>query len=106
MRSDHSIQWVILSSIFTHVIVSPPAFYQLALLDGLSFNAKEQKYGPNGGVIYAVLNTKEKETEYISNLKDAAEVLIQAEKDLNWLYKFKRYLFVISYTFHILSKQT
>ena len=59
-----------------------PAFYQLALLDGLSFNAKEQKYGPNGGVIYAVLNSKEKETEYLSNLKDAAEVLIQAEKDL------------------------
>lgn len=59
-----------------------PAFYQLALLDGLSFNAKEQKYGPNGGVIYAVLNSKEKETDYLSNLKDAAAVLIQAEKDL------------------------
>jgi len=59
-----------------------PAFYQLALLDGLSFNAKEQKYGPNGGVIYALLNSKEKETEYITNLKDAAAVLIQAEKDL------------------------
>jgi len=59
-----------------------PAFYQLALLDGLSFNAKDQKYGPNGGVIYAVLNSKEKESEYISNLKDAAAVLIQAEKDL------------------------
>jgi len=59
-----------------------PAFYQLALLDGLSFNAKEQKYGPNGGVIYAILNSKEKESEYISNLKDAADVLIQAEKDL------------------------
>jgi len=59
-----------------------PAFYQLALLDGLSFSAKEQKYGPNGGVIYAVLNTKEKDTEYLTNLKDAAAVLIQAEKDL------------------------
>mmetsp|Transcript_8543 Transcript_8543/g.17822 ORF Transcript_8543/g.17822 Transcript_8543/m.17822 type:complete len:440 (+) Transcript_8543:51-1370(+) len=60
-----------------------PAFYQLALLDGLSFNAKEQKYGPNGGVIYAVLNSKEKEeSDYIANLKNAAGVLIQAEKDL------------------------
>jgi hypothetical protein len=59
-----------------------PSFYQLALLDGLSFNAKDDKYGPNGGVIYAVLNSKEKESEYISNLKDAATVLIQAEKDL------------------------
>ena len=59
-----------------------PSFYQLALLDGLSFNAKDQKYGPNGGVIYAVLNSKEKDNEYFSNLKDAAAVLIQAEKDL------------------------
>ncbi|VEU38329.1 unnamed protein product [Pseudo-nitzschia multistriata] len=60
-----------------------PAFYQLALLDGLSFNAKEQKYGPNGGVIYAVLNSNEKgESEYMENLRGAANVLIQAEKDL------------------------
>lgn len=59
-----------------------PAFYQLALLDGLSFDAKEQKYGPNGGVIFSVLNSKEKESEYYSNLKEAALVLIQAEKDL------------------------
>jgi len=59
-----------------------PAFYQLALLDGLSFNAKDQKFGPNGGVIYAVLNAKNKDSEYISNLNDAALVLIQAEKDL------------------------
>jgi hypothetical protein len=59
-----------------------PAFYQLALLDGLSFDSKNQKYGPNGGVIFALLNSKAKETEYISNLKDAAAVLIQAEKDL------------------------
>lgn len=58
-----------------------PAFYQLALLDGLSFNAKESKYGPNGGVIFAVLNSKDT-SEYISNLRDAATVLIQAEKDL------------------------
>lgn len=60
-----------------------PSFYQLALLDGLSFDATNQKYGPNGGVIYAVLNSKEKdETGYLENLKSAAGVLIQAEKDL------------------------
>lgn len=58
-----------------------PAFYQLALLDGLSFNAKQQKYGPNGGVIYAVLNSKDN-SDYISNLREASNVLIQAEKDL------------------------
>jgi len=48
----------------------------------LSFNARDQKFGPNGGVIYAVLNSKDKDSEYINNLKDAAAVLIQAEKDL------------------------
>jgi len=58
-----------------------PAFYQLALLDGLSFDAKQQKYGPNGGVIYAVLNNKD-ESAYMTNLKGAANVLIQAERDL------------------------
>jgi len=60
-----------------------PAFYQLALLDGLSFSAKDQKYGPNGGVIYAVLNSSEKDqSDYMINLRAAANVLIQAERDL------------------------
>jgi len=60
-----------------------PSFYQLALLDGLSFNAATQKYGPNGGIIYAVLNSKEKdESGYLNNLKSAAAVLIEAERDL------------------------
>jgi len=58
-----------------------PSFYQLALLDGLSYNAANNKYGPNGGVIYSVLNSKD-DDEYINALKRAANVLIQAEKDL------------------------
>jgi hypothetical protein len=58
-----------------------PSFYQLALLDGLSFNVKDQGFGPNGNVIYAVLNTKDS-SPYIQNLQLAAAVLIQAEKDL------------------------
>lgn len=58
-----------------------PSFYQLALLDGLSYNAASNKYGPNGGVIYAVLNSKDN-SEYVDALKRAANVLIQAEKDL------------------------
>lgn len=59
-----------------------PSFYQLALLDGLSFNAADSKYGPNGSVIYAVLNTKSDGNVYLQNLQSAANVLIQAEKDL------------------------
>jgi hypothetical protein len=58
-----------------------PAFYQLALLDGLSYDTKDSKYGPNGGVIYALFNSKD-EGAYISSLKEAAGVLLQAEKDL------------------------
>ncbi|KAL3928422.1 MAG: hypothetical protein SGARI_005037, partial [Bacillariaceae sp.] len=58
-----------------------PSFYQLAILDGLSYNAADSKYGPNGGVIYAVLNTKA-DNQYLENLQGAAQVLIQAEKDL------------------------
>jgi hypothetical protein len=59
-----------------------PSFYQLALMDGLSFEAKSNAYGPNGSVIYAVLNSKDDGSDYLKNLKDAAAVLIQAEKDL------------------------
>lgn len=58
-----------------------PAFYQLALLDGLTYNAASNKYGPNGGIIYAVLNSKD-DSQYVSSLKGAANVLVQAEKDL------------------------
>mmetsp|Transcript_125690 Transcript_125690/g.363649 ORF Transcript_125690/g.363649 Transcript_125690/m.363649 type:complete len:420 (+) Transcript_125690:193-1452(+) len=58
-----------------------PAFYQLALLDGLSYNAENNKYGPNGGIIYAVLNSKD-DSPYVQSLKGAAGVLVQAEKDL------------------------
>ncbi|OEU14142.1 putative ascorbate peroxidase, partial [Fragilariopsis cylindrus CCMP1102] len=58
-----------------------PAFYQLALLDGLSFNAVNDKFGPNGGVIYAVLNSKDN-NENLDKLKMAAEVLIDTERAL------------------------
>jgi len=58
-----------------------PAFYKLALLDGLSYSVADNKYGPNGGVIFAVLNSKD-ENDYMRSLKAAASVLIQAEKDL------------------------
>jgi hypothetical protein len=58
-----------------------PSFYQLALLDGLSYNAANAKYGPNGNVVYVVLNSKD-ESEYMVSLKRAASVLVQAEQDL------------------------
>jgi hypothetical protein len=58
-----------------------PAFYQLAILDGLSYDAASSKYGPNGNVVFSVLNSKI-DTQYVKNLQGACAVLIQAEKDL------------------------
>lgn len=58
-----------------------PSFYQLAILDGLSYSVASNKYGPNGGIIYAVLNSKD-DSQYVQSLQSAASVLIQAEKDL------------------------
>lgn len=61
-----------------------PAFYTLALLDALSFNIKTGDGGPDGRIVSALLATKEN-TPYISNLKEAANVLIAGKKSLNKL---------------------
>ena len=58
-----------------------PSFYILSLLDGLSFNAAKNKFGPNGNVIYAVLASKD-DSEYTRNLQEAAKVLVQTESNL------------------------
>eukprot|EP00526_Cylindrotheca_closterium_P010724 CAMPEP_0113628076 /NCGR_PEP_ID=MMETSP0017_2-20120614/14548_1 /TAXON_ID=2856 /ORGANISM="Cylindrotheca closterium" /LENGTH=417 /DNA_ID=CAMNT_0000538369 /DNA_START=18 /DNA_END=1271 /DNA_ORIENTATION=+ /assembly_acc=CAM_ASM_000147 len=58
-----------------------PSFYQLALLDGLSFDSKNSRYGPNGGVVYSLFNNKD-QSQYMQNLREAADVLVQAEKEL------------------------
>lgn len=58
-----------------------PSFYQLALLDGLSFDSKNSRYGPNGGVVYSLFNNKD-QTDYMQNLRQAADVLVQTEKEL------------------------
>ena len=54
-----------------------PSFYQLALLDGLSFDKNTQAGGPDGSVVTAVLSSK-KTDEYTLNLQDACKVLIDA----------------------------
>jgi hypothetical protein len=55
-------------------------FYQLALLDGLSFDAKTNMYGPDGSV-KRVLSSKDTD-EYTENLQEAAFALVAAEKAL------------------------
>lgn len=53
------------------------SFYQLALLDGLSFDSSSGKYGPDGRVIGAVINSKDS-SEYMTNLKKATDVLLKS----------------------------
>ena len=61
-----------------------PAFYQLALLDGLSYNAKSGKGGPDGTIVKTVLSSKE-DTPEIAKLKKACGVLIESCKSLKKL---------------------
>jgi hypothetical protein len=56
-----------------------PAFYKLALMDGLSYNVQKKTFGPNGNVIYSVFATKADDA-YTTTLKKAATVLIETEK--------------------------
>jgi len=60
------------------------SFYTLSLLDGLSYDAKTNNYGPDGRIVQALLSTKES-TPYIDNLKQAAQVLVESKKSLKKL---------------------
>jgi len=58
-----------------------PSFYQLALLDGLSYNAKTTQYGPDSSIVKIILSSKETDS-YTKNLKEASLALIDAERAL------------------------
>jgi Peroxidase len=58
-----------------------PSFFQLALLDALSYNAKTDEYGPDGSIIKTVLSSKNTDA-YTTNLKECCLALIEAEKTL------------------------
>lgn len=58
-----------------------PSFYQLALLDGLSYNAKTTQFGPDSSIIKVILSCKDTDS-YTKNLQEACLALIDAEKAL------------------------
>lgn len=58
-----------------------PSFYQLALLDGLSYNAKTTQFGPDSSIIKVILSSKDTDS-YTKNLQEASLALIDAEKAL------------------------
>ncbi|GAX11264.1 hypothetical protein FisN_7Lh361 [Fistulifera solaris] len=60
-----------------------PSFYHLSLLDGLSYQAKTDKYGPDGTILFQVLGQKAPASdEYMTNLQKAAVVILETEKFL------------------------
>jgi hypothetical protein len=60
-----------------------PAFYQLAIMDGLSYNAKTEEFGPDGSILKAVFSSKETD-EYTKNLQTAGLTMLMVEE------KFKK----------------
>ena len=61
-----------------------PAFYSLALLDGLSYDASTGEYGPDGRIVSAVLSSKDA-SPYVATLKEAADIIVNSKKSLKKL---------------------
>jgi hypothetical protein len=58
-----------------------PSFYQMALLDGLSFNAQTNEFGPDGSILKVIFSSKATDL-YTRNLQEAGLALLEAEKSL------------------------
>jgi Peroxidase len=58
-----------------------PSFFQLALLDGLSYDPISKEGGPDGRILRTVLSSKVTDS-YTKNLQEACNVLIQASISL------------------------
>lgn len=61
-----------------------PIFYSMSVIDGLSYNAKTGDYGPDGRVVFAVLESKS-DSAYMNLMKEAAQTIVDAKKSLKKL---------------------
>jgi len=60
-----------------------PSFYTLALMDGLSFDAKTRQGGPDGRIVREILQAKiAPDDVFMNNLKEACTTLVTAGKNL------------------------
>jgi hypothetical protein len=56
----------------------------MAVLDGLSYNAKSGEFGPDGRVVFAILESKD-DSPYMKLMKEAATTIVESKKSLKKL---------------------
>jgi len=61
-----------------------PIYYSMALLDGLSYDAKSGEFGPDGRIVFAILESTV-DTPYMKLMKEAAATIVESKKSLKKL---------------------
>jgi len=61
-----------------------PIFYSMAVLDGLSYNAKSGDFGPDGRIVFAILESKD-DSPYMKLMKEASTTIVESKKSLKKL---------------------
>jgi len=61
-----------------------PIFYSMAVLDSLSYDAKTTDFGPDGRIVFAILESTDT-SPYIKLMKEAATTIVDSKKSLKKL---------------------
>jgi len=61
-----------------------PIYYSMAVLEGLSYDPKSGDYGPDGRIVFAILESKD-DSEYMKLMKEAAKTIVESKKSLKKL---------------------